>query len=244
MTNVQAERLFQGPIAEEYEMLQRICPAVLEVSQNVGTAIKAVLPDRHLNVLEIGCGTGITTLRLLEARPQMSLLSIDNEPAMIKQTRVNLAEWINEGRVKLDEADALTALSKLPAASLDVVASGYAIHNFLQGYRREVLKEVFRVLKPGGFLINGDRYALDDGQAHTQATQEEVRFWFKAFAELGRYDLLEHWIVHLFSDESADHLMRFSASVDELKDLGFARVEVPYRDGVNTLIIASKTCLS
>lgn len=240
MTDVKAERLFQGPIAEEYEMLKRICPAVLEVSQNVGAAVKAVLPDQHLNVLEIGCGTGITTLCLLEARPLMNLLSVDNEPAMIQQSRINLAEWIIEGRVKLEEADALSALSKFPEASLDVVASGYAIHNFLHGYRRAVLKEIFRVLKPGGYFINGDRYALDDSLAHTQATQQEVGFWFKTFAELGRYDLLEHWIVHLFSDESADHLMRFGASVDELKALGFATVEVPYRQGVNTLIVAYK----
>ena len=76
------------------------------------------------------------------------------------------------------EADALGFLRGLPDASLDVVSSNYAVHNFLDDYRREFLTEIFRVLKPGGLFVNGDRYAMDDRAAHLSATQAEVRSWF------------------------------------------------------------------
>jgi tRNA (cmo5U34)-methyltransferase len=89
-------------------------------------------------------------------------------------------------------------------------ASAYTVHNFLETYRDQVLTEIFRVLRSGGIFLNGDRYALDDTAEHTRLTQEEVRGYFKAFSAISRLDLLEQWVLHLFSDESADHNMRLA----------------------------------
>lgn len=238
MQTVEAERLFSGQIGAEYDILRLACPAAAEMSRRVGEAVAAWRPGRPLAVFEIGCGTGITTLALLLARGDIAITAVDNEPAMLAQARANLAPW--RGRISLLETDALSGLQALPAASVDVVASGYAVHNFLQGYRARVLEEVYRVLKPGGVFVNGDRYALDDVAAHTRLVQEEVRHWFKAFASAGRPDLLEQWIVHLFSDESEDHVMRLGPSLDCLERIGFNPVEARFREGVNTLLLAQK----
>lgn len=243
MQQTKAERLFSGSIGQEYDMLKVICPSAAKVSHKVGQALAEWAPGRSLDVFEIGCGTGITSLSLLTAREGMTLTAVDNEPDMLNQARHNLAEWVASGRLRLLEADALSALRNLAERSVDVVASGYAIHNFLQGYRAEVLKEIHRVLKPGGAFINGDRYALDDSLAHTRATQEEIKRWFKTFTDLGRQDLLEQWVVHLFSDESPDHIMRLGPSLEALKIAGFPSVEVIFREGVDTVLIAAK-CIS
>lgn len=240
MQSTEAERLFSGPIGAEYEMLKVICPAAAEVSQRVGKTVAEWNPGKRLEVFEIGCGTGITSLSLLLARPDIFITAVDNEPTMLDQARVNLSSWLEQGRLRLVESDALSALQNLPDASVDLVASGYAVHNFLQGYRQRVMEEVLRVLKPGGAFVNGDRYALDDSIAHTRLTQEEARHWFTSFAAIGRYDLLEQWIVHLFSDESPDHIMRLAPALACLQNLGFAPVEVLFREGVNTVLIAVK----
>lgn len=236
----QAERLFSGLIGEQYSMLRAICPAAPEISRRVGEVLASLQPGKSLSVFEIGCGTGITTLSLLLARENLSVLAVDNEPSMLRQAQQNLSQWIGEGRLQLQAADALSGLLTQPDDSLDVVASGYAIHNFLQGYRLRVLEQVFRVLKPGGVLINGDRYALDDSIAHTRLTQNEVRHWFKVFSDMNRLDLLEQWIVHLFSDESSDHLMRLTPAIDALRQIGFDPVEILHRDGVNAVLTAVK----
>src|SRR5690606_17024727 len=109
---------------------------------------------------------------------------------------------LEHGRLRLVENDALSHLRDTPSASVDIVATAYTLHNFLNGYRLRVLEEIFRVLKPGGIFVNGDRYALDDSLAHLQSIQDEVRQYFRTFTALNRIDLLEQWIVHLFSDES------------------------------------------
>lgn len=238
MQFTEVERLFSGQIGTEYDLLKLICPAAAEMSRRVGEAVAAWNPGRPLDVFEIGCGTGITTLALLLAREDAFITAVDNEPTMLAQARVHLAPWL--ARLRLLETDALRGLQALPDASVDVVASGYTAHNFLQGYRTRVLAEIHRVLKPGGLFVNGDRYALDDTQAHTRLTQDEVRHWFKTFAAIGRHDLLEHWVVHLFSDESEDHIMRLGPSAASLENLGFHPVQLPFRSGVNTLLLATK----
>ena len=240
MQSVEAERLFSGLIGAEYDRLQMACPAAAEISLKVGEAVAGWNKGRPLSVFEIGCGTGVTTLALLLARADVAVTACDNEPAMLAQARLNLAPWLAEGRLRLLEADACTALAALPDASVDVVASGYAVHNFRQGYRARVSQAVYRVLKPGGAFVNGDRYALDDAAAHTRLTQAVARHWFKAFAAIGRYDLLEQWIVHLFSDESEDHIMRLAPTVSALRELGFAPPEIRFREGVDTLLVAAK----
>ncbi|MGI9213988.1 MAG: class I SAM-dependent methyltransferase [Methylococcaceae bacterium] len=237
----QAEHLFKGPIAEEYAMLQKICPAAATMSRQVGELVNR-LPasaDGPLRVLEIGCGTGITTLNLL-ARPDVDITSVDNAPAMLHQARHYLADYLTWQRVQLIENDALSFLSQQADNSVEVVASAYTLHNFLNPYRDLVLAEILRVLKPGGLFINGDRYALDDSLMHLHTIQEEARHYFKTFTAMNRADLLEHWIIHLFSDESPDHIMRLNTALTTMEDLGFDRIQVHYREGVNTLVSATK----
>ncbi|SFK02799.1 class I SAM-dependent methyltransferase [Methylocapsa palsarum] len=233
-----AERLFSGQIGAEYDMLDVICPAAAAMSDRVGEFV-AALPPGPLNVAELGCGTGVTTRALLR-RSGALITALDNEPAMLSQASDRLADFIDEGRVRLVEADALAGLAALPSGETSVVASAYTIHNFLEPYRLRVLAEIFRVLKPGGIFVNGDRYALDETARHTRLTQDEARHYFKTFAALNRYDLLEQWIIHLFSDESADHIMRLGPSLDAMRALGFDPVEVLFRDGVNALVSARK----
>ncbi len=241
----QAERLFSGPIGAEYHMLDLICPAAAAMSTRVGNFVAGLPSDvakcpASLNAFEIGCGTGATTLALLKSRPDLVILAVDNEPVMLSKARQNLSPFIDEGRLRLVEADALSALRELAAGSQHLVASAYAVHNFQDRYRDLVLAEIFRVLRPRGLFVNGDRYALDDVAGHTKLTQEEARGYFKVFAAINRSDLLEQWVLHLFSDDSPDHIMRFGPALTKLRGIGFDPVEVHFRDGINTLLTATK----
>lgn len=238
----EAERLFSGTLSAEYKMLELICPAAAKMSLRVGEEARN-LPSHiqaDAEIVEIGCGTGITTRALLDARPEGAITAVDNEPAMLAQARHHLASWADEGRVRFLEKDALTALQERETGSTAIVASAYAVHNFLQEYRAKVIREIWRVLRPGGVFINGDRYALDDTPEHTALIQEEVRHYFRTLSSVNRLDVLEAWIVHLFSDESPEHIMRFTPATSQLREAGFSPVHVRFRDGVNSLIVAVK----
>ena len=243
----QAEHLFHGAFAEEYHFLQQICPEIIDINQKVAEFVAAWVPpspaspDRPLRLVEIGCGTGMTTRRLLDSRDDIQILAMDNAPAMVSQARDNLAPFLDGQRLEIRECDALAALRSLPDGSVDIIASAYALHNFLSGYRSQVHAEISRVLRPGGVFVNGDRYALDDPAQHTADTQAAVRGYFRVFlGEMQRPDLLEQWVIHHISDDSEDHIMRYTPALQDMAQHGHSDIRVHYREGVNTLLSSQK----
>ncbi len=236
------DALFSGVIGQDYELLNLICPLATQMSQRVGASAGeyAMQANGNLAVVELGGGTGITTLALLTASDKFNILSVDNEPVMQDQAKKHLHKWAQEGKLAFCGDDALTALKNLPTDSVDIVASAYTLHNFLDTYRKEVINEIFRILKPGGQFINGDRYGLDDISEHTRTIQEEVSRYFKVLIQINKLDVLEHWIVHLFSDESENHVMRESVALKQLRDTGFSNINLSHRLEVNALVTAIK----
>lgn len=236
------DAMFSGVIGREYRLLKLICPFATEMSRLVGVEVREYCQGKAepQAVIELGGGTGITTLSILSADERLHVLSIDNEPTMQNQARQSLQRWVDDGRLAFSADDALGALTQVRSDSVDIVASAYTLHNFESGYRRQVIQEVFRVLKPGGQFINGDRYALDDIGVHTRNTQNEVAGYFKVLTEIDRLDLLEHWIIHLFNDESENHIMRESIALQQMLEAGFQRIQFKSRHEVNALLTAAK----
>ena len=243
MDDAQLDAMFSGIIGQEYQTLKLICPLAAKMSQLVGEEIEKTMaskPNEALSVLELGGGTGITTLAILMAGESVNVVSVDCEATMQNQAKQSLQKWAEQGRLNFDGRDALTVLKNTTTASIDIMASAYTLHNFLDKYRAEVITEIYRVLKPGGQFINGDRYGLDDISAHTRMIQNEVSGYFKALIEINKLDVLEHWIVHLFSDESENHVMRETFSLQQLEQAGFKQVTLSNRREVNALVSAVK----
>lgn len=236
------DAMFSGVIGRDYDMLKLICPLAAEMSRQVGVAVGRYSrpSSRTLTVVELGGGTGITTLAILTSGQDLTVVSVDNEPAMQNQAKTHLKAWTENHRLSFCGDDALTALKSLESDSVDIVASAYTIHNFLDSYRAEVIDEIFRVLKPLGQFINGDRYGLDDISEHTRTVQQEISDYFKVLTRENRLDLLEHWIIHLFNDESQNHIMRETVSLRQLQDAGFTDIKLSHRMAVNALVTATK----
>lgn len=244
MTNqIKAEHQFKGAFAEDYAFLQLICPAVTDCAKRSAEALAKLPPSalgQPLRGLEIGCGSGLSTRAFLDARPDLDLVAIDLAPTMLDQARSNLSMDVSSGRLDLHLMDALSYLEKTTSDSLDVVISNYAIHNFLEAYRSKVIKEIYRVMKPGAFFINGDRYGMDNPEEHLVALQSEVRGYFRVFKTMDRWDLLEDWVIHVLSDESLDHVMRLSPSILDMQACGFDDIQILHRETVNTNLTARK----
>ncbi|MFI6318035.1 class I SAM-dependent methyltransferase [Nonomuraea sp. NPDC050556] len=95
-------------------------------------------------VLDVGCGTGYLT-RILATRAGR-VTGVDLSSAMIGYARrrapANCDYVVGEGQA-LD----------LPDASFDVVVSSLAVHHIPSGARAAAIREMFRVLRPGGRLM-------------------------------------------------------------------------------------------
>lgn len=109
-------------------------------------ALKRLAPDRDDLILEVGCGGGVFLRRLLKSGCRA--IAIDHSPDMVANAGRLNARARADGRLTLHEADA----AALPVAS-GTTDKVYCLNAFFFFPRpAESLKEMARVLKPGGRL--------------------------------------------------------------------------------------------
>jgi SAM-dependent methyltransferase len=114
-------------------------------------------------VLDLGAGTGRSSLMVLRARPNVTLVASDlfgesfehhfgQSPSPQDRLRANLVAAGVSARASIETADML----KLPFenASFDAIVSAYAADHLGGAGARQAMAEAARVLKPGGdFLL-------------------------------------------------------------------------------------------
>jgi len=123
-------------------------------------------------VLEIGCGTGAVTAQLacLGAR----VTALDQSPEMLEQARTRLAggsapavgepdsavEWLERTAAEIDA---------FPEASFDAAVVSLCFSDMAPSERAFVLRELARVLRPGGVLAVADELKPRGGLARAAA---------------------------------------------------------------------------
>ena len=121
--------------------------------QQIAQKIIALYPDKKLNVLDLGCGTGLLGAQL--GKLQGRLVGVDVSPKMLEQARrYQLYD-------SLEVADLHDTLRDVAPASFDVVA---ALDVFVYlGDLSTAIPAVCRVLVPGGRLIFSCESGPEDG---------------------------------------------------------------------------------
>jgi len=97
-------------------------------------------------VLDIGCGTGTFTTMLKQRYPGVEVTGLDPDPKALARARHKAEQAGVSVRFDQGFADSL----EYPAASFDVVFSSFMFHHLEGSNREKTLREVRRVLKPGG----------------------------------------------------------------------------------------------
>jgi SAM-dependent methyltransferase len=100
-------------------------------------------------VLEIGCGTGNLLLAAAAAAPGATVVGLDPDAAALERARAKVARRGLSVRVEQGFADELPH----PDGSVDRVLSAFMFHHLPQDAKIAMLREVRRVLAPGGQLV-------------------------------------------------------------------------------------------
>ena len=104
-------------------------------------------------VLEIGCGTGALTERLVAGGAMVT--AVDQNPEMLERARARIADLGALARVEFVERTAAES-DALPAASQDAVVASFALSEMSRDERQYLLRAARRVLRPGGVLVLAD----------------------------------------------------------------------------------------
>ncbi|HTU71692.1 MAG TPA: bifunctional demethylmenaquinone methyltransferase/2-methoxy-6-polyprenyl-1,4-benzoquinol methylase UbiE [Candidatus Baltobacteraceae bacterium] len=170
-----------GPVGDKgayvREMFARIAPRY-DAANRVLTggmderwrrrAIALLAPPRSGAVLDLCCGTGDLVFHLLRTDPSLRVTGIDFCAPMLKGARTRAAREAR-GDAAFVEGDVMA----LPFAveSFDGATMGFSLRNVVD--IDQVLREVLRVLKPGGRFVN-----LDVSKAPNRAWKRVFDLYF------------------------------------------------------------------
>lgn len=114
--------------------------------------------QRKTRVLDVACGNGRFLAQVLDAFPRLKASGLDLSPAYLDEARKRLSPWPH---VELIEGKA----EAIPAddGAFDAAICVYLFHELPPRVRRDVVRELARVIKPGGSFVLVD--ALQAGES-------------------------------------------------------------------------------
>lgn len=113
--------------------------------------------QRRMAFADIACGTGSFLRQVRQAFPRLPALAIDLSEAYAGEARHRLGSRPNVHPL-VAKAEALP----LADASLDIATSIYLFHELPPEVRRDVAREMARVMKPGGLYVFVDSLQTGD----------------------------------------------------------------------------------
>ncbi len=179
--------------------------------QRAGSLVRrALLVTRfvlNVNVLDLGAGTGRSSIMVLQSRPQATLVALDlfaesfeqhfgHSDSPEQKLLANLKAAGVDARATVQKAD----MRKLPfePATFDAVVSAYAIDHLNRKGIGESLSEAARVVKPGGdfllILIGRDpwgQFAFGPLLMHMGGRGPD---WWAARLEEAHFKVVEHGV--------------------------------------------------
>lgn len=144
---LEVELLFRGTADV---MRRQIIPPVTRFVRAAGGA-------GHVRLLDVACGTGRTLHQLGLAHPHLRLYGVDLSPAYVRLARKRL-EDLAEIALAVENAEVLPYAD----ATFDIATSVYLFHELPRNARRNVVREMFRVVRPGGLLVLEDSAQLSE----------------------------------------------------------------------------------
>lgn len=170
--------------------------AAIPLAQEQIGVMMSILKTREQpieNFLDLGCGDGILGASILGSYPKARGVFVDFSEPMLAQARDVLQDY--DGQLafeNLDYGNPNWVTHMKTYVPFDAIVSGYSIHHQPHERKREVYKEIFGLLKPGGWFVNVEhvssanevnvnlfekhytsvRYAIETQNGSTRSLQE------------------------------------------------------------------------
>lgn len=239
---------FAGALGDKYALIQKGLPYYLDMQKAIAVEVHnglRALTGNPLTVLDLGCGTGITTLALGEELTNVKITGVDKGPTMLKQydalVRKHEAELQGKGvTITMIEKDALEFLKGCEDATFDVVASGFTLHNISKDLRPQIAMEIGRVLRPQGRFVNADKIARDDEKLHQKDLMDQIAKFVECYGNPAETAYGLDWIEHYIRDNQPDLRQTESEVRDTLSKAGFGKIQIIERHGMDALVIADR----
>ncbi len=232
MSNNQPRSIFPGEVfarTADFDVgIRQLIPKYDEMLDT----IVVCLPAGVERILELGCGTGELSLKLLNRFPTAEILAVDYSPRMIEWAEFKIKSAGCGDRWKSIELDFGDWANNRKVDSIgkgyDACVSSLAIHHLSNEMKGKLFKQIQTSLKSGGVFWNADPIALESSQL-TEIYQTIREDWaIKQGTTLAEVRA-KMGTSNNYGYSSRDRLATMEEHWQMLQAAGFASIAVPWK---------------
>ncbi|MFI7030752.1 class I SAM-dependent methyltransferase [Microbispora rosea] len=217
-------------------------------------AVEAGMGHPDPLVIDLGCGPGSLSARLLDRLPGATVVAVDADPLLLSLARAAYGDRDGLRLADLDLREPGWSRALGLDRPADVAVSTTALHWLAEPHLRAVYAELATVLRPGGLFLNGDHFSSEDttpqlARLERAVHESEERRRFAG----GRPEDWRQWWDAIAADPdlagvaaprpatAAHHgseSLHLSTHVEALRAAGFAEIGTLWQRGDNRLLCA------
>jgi ubiquinone/menaquinone biosynthesis C-methylase UbiE len=191
------------------------------------------LPREAGSGLELGCGTGNLSLRLVRELPHADLTFVDASSDMIELSRARISGGEPSTRQRLKFVTRKFEDLDFPDESFDLVVSSISLHHVDD--KRTLYERLHAMLRPAGRFCFADQLRGEPESNH----EENWRRWLEFCREPGHCtpdeiaSLLEHAAAH-------DHYTTLAQHFELLSQAGFCETDCVWKNWMWGIVTATR----
>jgi trans-aconitate methyltransferase len=217
--------------------------------------LEALLPEEFV-ALDLACGPGAISQRLLARFPRARCIAVDFDPVMLAIGQGALGTY--DGRLRWVDADLAERgwVESVGEAVVDAALSTTALHWLSEPHLVDLYRQLGALVRPGGVFLNGDNmdFPPDLPTIQRLAHDAKDRNWSdESFAARG-LETAEQWWDALGEEQAMAPLIAertrrlaskerpasvgFDLHVGALRDAGFREVATVWQSGTDRVLLA------
>ena len=185
------------------------------------TQIAASVCPNAKSVLDLGCGAGNFTLKLLDLIPDLDCTLVDLSMPMLDKAKERIAQ-VSQSKISTIQTDFLNL--QLPAETFDIVVTGAAMHHLRTDEEWEtVFTKIYKSLKKGGCFWISD-LILHDNPAINKLMWKRYADYLEG---IGGKAYQENVFAYIDKEDTPRSVMY---QLDLMRKIGFSTVDVLHKN--------------
>lgn len=183
-------------------------------------AAKRIVPKAK-KILDVGCGAGNYTLKMLSKEPGLNCTLVDLSQPMLDKAFERVSN-VTSGSVNAVQGDIRTV--DLQESDYDIILAGAVLHHLREDQDWiDTFTKLFKLLKTGGCLMISDLVAQDSEVLNEFIWGKYGDYLESIDGKLYRQKVLEYI-------EKEDSPRSVNYQMDLMKQVGFSRVEILHKN--------------
>lgn len=169
------------------------------------------------NILDLGCGNGNVTSKLLEVFPNANYTLLDASLEMLNLCQEQFKDY------KIEYVTSYFQDYDFKTDDYDLIVAGFSLHHCDSEEKKVLFKKIYMSLKKGGVFSYTDLMISKDNPKHPALVEEWKAFVNNNFPDGEKWN----WLMDHYNE--FDKPDNFKDQIEWLKDAGFTAIEITTR---------------